>query len=300
MRKAALRNVLARVRRLIAEIPLQLAFLAVNVPAAFSPYRRRSNVAYGTDRKHRLDIYLPAAAASAPRPLIVFFHGGRWSSGDKAEYRFVGGALAQLGCITMVPNYRHYPRVKLPGFMQDAARAALWAAAHAADFGADPTRLFLMGHSAGAHIAALLALDTAYFIALGEPCPCIAGVIGLSGPYDFLPLREADVQDMFGPPELYPVSQPIHHVRPDAPPMLLIHGSRDRMVLPHNSRSLAAALSARGVPVTLKLYSGLGHADTVAALSLPARRRAATLADIAAFVSCAKPQAALAATAGIA
>jgi acetyl esterase/lipase len=186
--------------------------------------------------------------------------------------------------VVVIPNYRHYDQVKMPGFMDDAARAALWAAAHGGQYGADPARFYLMGHSAGAHMAALVTLDSRYFASTGLPAPPIAGVIGLSGPYDFLPLREADVQDMFGPPQNYPNSQPVNFVRSDSPPMLLVHGLKDTTVSPNNSRSLAAALRAHGVPVTLRLYPNLVHADTVAALSLPARGRAPTLGDIAAFV----------------
>jgi acetyl esterase/lipase len=261
------------------------AFFAANVPAAFGPYKRRANILYGSDAQHRLDVYIPDKTGAAPRPLIVFWHGGRWSFGDKAEYRFVGAALAELGYVTVVPNYRHFPQVLMPGFMDDAAQAAAWAAAHAGDFGADPDRLYLMGHSAGAHMAALLTLDPRYFAATGRPAPRVAGLIGLSGPYDFLPLHEPDVQAMFGPPQLYPDSQPINFVRPDAPPMLLVHGLRDSQVWPKNSRNLATAQSALGVAVTLKLYPKLSHADTVAALSTPARSRARTLADIEAFVN---------------
>ena len=268
----------------------KLAFMAANVPAAFGAYRRHADIAYGRHPRHRLDIYVPepkSAADSAPpaaRPLVVFWHGGRWSSGDKAEYRFVGAALAQLGCVAVLPNYRLYPEVKMPGFMDDAARAGQWAALHAGEYAADANRLYLMGHSAGAHLAALVTLDPRYFAADGQPTPSIAGVIGLSGPYDFLPLKEADVQDMFGPPENYPQSQPINYVRSGAPPMLLIHGQSDETVRPKNSVNFSAALHAAGVPTTLKLYPKLVHADTVAALSLPARGRAPTLADIAAFL----------------
>jgi acetyl esterase/lipase len=267
----------------------KLAFLAVNVPAAFGAYRRHANLAYGNHPQHRLDVYVPEpkagmAAPAAGRPLVVFWHGGRWSFGDKADYRFVGAALAELGCVAVLPNYRLYPEVKLPGFMDDAARAARWAAAHAGEYHSDVNRLHLMGHSAGAHLAALLTLDPRYFAADGQPAPPIAGVIGLSGPYDFLPLKEADVQDMFGPPENYPQSQPINFVHSGAPPMLLIHGENDDTVRPKNSINFAASLRAVGAPVTLKLYPKLVHADTVAALSLPARGRAPTLADVAVFL----------------
>jgi acetyl esterase/lipase len=260
------------------------AFYAANVPAVFGAYRRHADLPYGTDPQQRLDVYVPDQAPAAPRPIVTFWHGGRWSFGDKSDYRFVGAALAELGYVAVVPNYRHYPQVRMPGFMDDAAHAGQWAAAHAAEFGADSRRLFLMGHSAGAHMAALATLDPRYFAATGRPAPAIAGMIGLSGAYDFLPLMEPDVQDMFGPPPKYPLSQPVNFVHAGAPPMLLIHGLKDETVWPKNSRNLATALRARGVAVTLKLYPHLLHADTVAALSKPARGRAATLADIEQFV----------------
>lgn len=278
------RTVLAGVSALLAAGCGRVAFMAANAPAVFGAYQRHVNIAYGAGPQHRLDVYVPDKPVLVPRPLVVFWHGGRWSFGDKADYRFVGAALTELGYVAVLPNYRHYPEVKMPGFMDDAARAALWAAAHCGEFGTDPSLLYLMGHSAGAHLAALLALDPRYFAAAGKAAPPIAGVIGLSGPYDFLPLLEADVQDMFGPPQIYPESQPINFVRADAPPMLLVHGLRDETVWPKNSRNLASLLRSRGVPVSLKLYHKLVHADTVAALSLPARGRAPALADIAAFV----------------
>jgi acetyl esterase/lipase len=265
----------------------RLAFTAANIPAAFGPYRRHANIVYGAHPQHGLDVYVPDQEPKQARPLVVFWHGGRWQFGDKADYRFVGAALTGLGCVAVLPNYRHYPEVKMPGFMDDAAQAAVWAAAHAGEFGADPARLFLMGHSAGAHMAALLTLDPRYFAAAGKPAPRIAGVIGLSGPYDFLPLLEADMQDLFGPPEDYPESQPINFVRDDAPPMLLIHGVRDDIVWPKNSRNFATALHSQGVRATLKLYPKVSHGDTVAAMSLPARGRAPTLADVSAFLSAA-------------
>jgi acetyl esterase/lipase len=262
----------------------RLGFLAANVPAAFGPYKRHANIAYGADPQQRLDVYVPERAAPEPRPVVVFWHGGRWRYGDKADYRFVGAALAESGYVAVVANYRHYPQVKMPGFLSDAAQAALWAAAHAKEYGGNPERLYLMGHSAGAHLAAMVTLDPRYFAAAGRTAPPITGVIGLSGPYDFLPLLEPDVQDMFGPPPIYPESQPINFVRGDAPPMLLVHGLEDDTVRPKNSCNLAAALRAAGVPVTLKLYPKISHSDTVAALTSLLRGRAPTLADIRAFV----------------
>jgi acetyl esterase/lipase len=168
--------------------------------------------------------------------------------------------------------------------MADAARAAGWALEHAADYEADASRVYLMGHSAGAHLAAMLALNSSYLTAAGISAAHIAGVIGLSGPFDFLPLREADVQDMFGPEEKYPESQPINFVSGAAPPMLLIHGLRDETVRPKNARNLAAALKACGVLVTLQLHERLAHAGTLAALSPLARGAPDIGTEIQAFV----------------
>ena len=269
-----------------------MQFLAANVPAAFGAYRRRADIAYGSLPQQRLDVYIPDKPRGAAPPVVVFWHGGRWSWGDKSEYRFVGAALAEIGCVAVLPNYRHYPEVMMAGFMQDAAAAAQWASAQVRDLGANPDRLYFMGHSAGAHMAALLSLDARHWTGTGRAAPRIAGMIGLSGPYDFLPLLEADVQQMFGPPDRYPESQPINFVRRDAPPMLLVHGVQDDQVWPKNSRNLATALGAQGVAVTLKLYADCAHADTVAALSAVARARAPTLADVAAFIGSLDAQAA--------
>jgi acetyl esterase/lipase len=278
------RTALAALAALTTAACSRLAFVAVNVPASFGSYRRRTDLRYGVDPKQRLDVYIPEEPATGPRPMVVFFYGGRWETGNKSEYRFVGAALASLGYVAVLPDYRHFPGVKMAGFMADAARAVDWAFEHAAEFGADPKQFYLMGHSAGAHIAALVALDERYLAATGRPVPAIAGVIGLSGPYDFLPLTDSDLEDMFGPPAKYPESQPINFVRPDAPPMLLVQGLHDREVAPKNSINLAAALRAQGVPVTLELHPGLSHADTVAALSIPLRGRAPVLKEIETFV----------------
>lgn len=283
------RTVMASLAGLMTAACSRAAFLAVNVPAAFGAYTRHVDLRYGSGAAHRVDVYVPDKPAMEPRPLVVFWYGGRWTDGDKSDYKFVGAALAELGYVVVVPNYRHYPAVKMVGFMDDAARAAQWAVAHGAQFGANPQQLYLMGHSAGAHMAALVTLDTSYFRRSGT-VPHIAGMIGLSGPYDFLPLTDIDLEDMFGPPESYAASQPISFARATArpavtPPMLLIHGLADDSVWPKNSVNLAAVLVERGVAVTLKLYPQLKHADTVAALSLPARGRAPTLADIADFIS---------------
>ncbi|HEY2682006.1 MAG TPA: alpha/beta hydrolase [Steroidobacteraceae bacterium] len=266
-----------------SEIVTRLLFGIVNFPARFGKYHRSINLPYGELPQQRLDVYFPLSSDSAPRALVLFWHGGRWTFGDKRDYRFVGAMLASLGCVAVIPNYRHYPAVKMAGFMQDAARALAFAAAHAREFGADEERVFLMGHSAGAHMAALLALDSRYVTAAAPRAARIAGVVGLSGPYDFLPLNDADVQDMFGPPDSYLESQPIHYAHAGAPPFLLIHGLKDDTVRPKNARNLAAALERAGVSVTLRLPE-VGHAATAAALSQLLSDRLSIRRDIATFL----------------
>ncbi len=283
-RSMARRGMLVGLGALLTSACSRLTFFAANAPTVFGAYTRKTDIAYGEDPLQRLDVYMPDKPAEQPHPLVVFWHGGRWEFGDKNEYRFVGAALAELGLVTVVANYRMYPQVKLAGFMADAARAAAWAVLHAAEYRADPARCLLMGHSSGAHLGALLTLDPRYFRDAELPIPAIAGFIGLSGPYDFLPLREADLQDMFGPPDRYALSQPINFVHAGAPPMLLVQGERDTTVAPFNATHLAAALRDRGVPVTLRLYPKLSHAGTVAALSELGRGIAPVLGDIKTFV----------------
>ncbi len=234
-----------------------------------------SDLAYGPGPRQALDIYAPAGG---PAPVVVFFYGGGWEEGERAMYRFAAAALAARGVLTVVPDYRLYPEIRFPAFMEDAAAAVAWTLARIAAHGGDPRRLFLMGHSAGAQIAALLALDGRYLTAAGVAPRQVAGVIGLAGPYDFLPLRSQVLKEIFGPETSWPDSQPIGFVTPAAPPMLLAAGTADRIVDPGNTSRLAAKLRAAGVPVEARLYRGLGHRALVGGLAsilapiLPVRR----------------------------
>lgn len=238
-----------------------------------------SDIAYGRGPRHRLDAYIPIRAASSPPvPVVVFFYGGGWEEGERGMYRFVAAALAARGILTLVPDYRLYPEIRFPAFMEDAAAAVAWARRFVVPHGGDPERLFLMGHSAGAQIATLLALDERYLCAAGVAGRCLAGVIGLAGPYDFLPLQSPTLKAIFGPEETWPSSQPIAFVTSSAPPMLLLAGHADRVVDPGNTQRLAARLRAVGARVEARLYSGLGHRvliggfASVLAPFLPVRR----------------------------
>jgi acetyl esterase/lipase len=241
------------------------------------------SVAYGEGTRRTLDIYRPRNAAAAP--VIVFFYGGSWQSGNKATYLFVAAALARRGYVTVVPDYRVYPEVRYPDFIEDGAHAVRWAKDNAARFGGNPQKLFVMGHSAGAYIAAMLALDDRWLQQVKlQPDRDIAGLIGISGPYDFLPLRDGTLKVIFGSAN-EPATQPISHVARDAPPALLVTGARDGIVDPGNSSRLATRLHAAGDDATVRNYSWVGHLGIIAAFALPLRFFAPVLQDVDAFIS---------------
>jgi acetyl esterase/lipase len=259
-----------------------VGLFALNAASTCQHYSRHTDIVYGPLAANRLDVYLPEHRA--PTALVVFFYGGGWNSGDKAEYRFVGATLAAAGIVTVIPNYTLYPEARFPQFMRDAAIAVAFARAHAHEWGVDPARLFVMGHSAGAHVAVLLALDQEYLQEVGGDDRWLRGVVGLSGPYDFLPFTDAYLNDVFAPPSEFDRSQPINYVHANAPPMLLMHGLADKRVSPNNTRSLTARLQADGDDVSTQYFPGASHGDLAAAFS-PLRKNPPVLPLILDFVA---------------
>ena len=256
----------------------------LNAMAPRDGVREASGLAYGAGDRHGIDVYAPDGAEQAP--VVVFLYGGSWVGGDRGMYRFLGASLAAAGVVCMVPDYRVWPEVGFPGFVQDAAQAVAWARRNAAAHGGAADRLVLMGHSAGAHIATLLALDDNYLAAEGlRPATAVRGVVGLAGPYDFLPLRSPTLQAIFGPESGWAETQPVNHVAPGAPPMLLATGDADSMVLPLNTESLAARLRAVDNPVRTVTYPGLGHREIIGAFSSGLRFLAPVRRDVLRFVA---------------
>ncbi len=220
-------------------------------------------VEYAPDLGLSLDVFPPAASARAA-PVAVFFYGGAWRRGTREQYRFAGARLAERGVLAIVADYRTYPRAVFPTFVDDAARAVAWAHAHAREHGGDTSRLFVMGHSAGAQIAALLATDAQYLRAHGmSPCD-LSGAIGLSGPYHFE--VDAELAPIFGAREQWPAAQPINFVDGDEPPFLLMHGDADKRVDPRNGPRMADALRTHGIPVELEMLPGGAHRTPLAGL----------------------------------
>ncbi len=216
----------------------------------------RDGLVYDAERNLHADVFLPRLRQQTT-PVVVFFYGGSWRNGSKAWYRFIGERLAALGVIAVLPDYRLYPKVQFPAFIDDAARAVVWARQN---FAADGQRLFLAGHSAGAHIAALVATDGTYLQSAGGSIDQLSGMVGYSGVYDFLPLTDDTLKATFGgTPDLWAASQPVNFIDGDEPPFFLVHGRNDRVVWPRNSESLSRALRAHHVPVELLLRDDLGH-----------------------------------------
>ncbi|MDR7272860.1 acetyl esterase/lipase [Pelomonas saccharophila] len=243
--------------------------------------------AYGPGPRQLLDIYRPARAA--PRggwPVVVFFYGGSWNRGKRSDYAFVGAALASRGILTLVADYRLYPQVRYPDFLRDSAAALAWGLGHAESLGGNPRRVFVMGHSAGAYNAAMLALDARWLKPTGHTPRELAGFIGLAGPYDFLPMTNPDAQPVFFHPDYPPGTQPLEHASKAAPRSFLAAARDDSLVNPQrNTQGLATRLRALGVPVTVKFYDHVGHMTLIAAFGAPLRWLAPALDDVAAFVN---------------
>ena len=257
----------------------------LNATTSADGLRQVEGVAYGDGPRRKLDLYVPETAAAARRPVVVFFYGGAWQTGSRADYRFAGRALASEGFVVVVPDYRVHPEVGYPAFLEDSAAAVRWARDHAAEYGGDPDQLFVMGHSSGAYNAAMLALDGRWLNAVGlDPKRDLRGWIGLSGPYDFAPIVDPVVQTIFGPRSRWPSTQPIAYASAGAPPALLLTGDDDARVQAANSQRLAARLEAVNVPVQLTLYPGVGHARTVVALASGFRSGTPVLQTTADFI----------------
>lgn len=241
-------------------------------------------IRFGPHARHHLDVWAPSHPDSARLPVVVFFYGGGWHAGERGDYGFAGAAYAGQGFLSIVPDYRLVPEVHYPDFLEDAALALRWVWTNAAAYGGDPAKIVVAGHSAGAYIAAMLALDPRWLASVQLPSDTIKAGVLLSGPFDFAPFREWRGRATFGTYHDPAETQPINHVRADAPPLLLQHGSSDRLVYAKNSRSLAAALTRVGAPHEVRIYRGCDHAGTVVALSRPFRGRYPVLADGTAFL----------------
>jgi acetyl esterase/lipase len=251
-------------------------------PKDWSSSRVAEGIAYGPGERRSLDIYRPSDMADGTRlPVVIFVYGGWWSSGTRSGYGFVGRALASRGFVVVIPDYRLAPSVTYPAFVEDIAGSVRWTGSHIQRFGGDPSRIVLSGHSAGAHITALLATDPHW---LGSLRNSIKGFVGLAGPYDFYPFEAELTRTVFEHWRRPAETQPIHWAGAGDPPALLLTGADDDTVRPRNSAVLAARFRAGGVNAQVKAYPGIGHIGVLTAMAIPFRGRAPVLADFATFV----------------
>jgi acetyl esterase/lipase len=245
--------------------------MLVNAFVQRSSFALKSDLSYGPDPRQRLDVYTPINATKAP--VLIFVHGGSWYGGDKAEYPFLADAFIEHGYVVVPILYRVAPQVQFPAFVQDAALAVRWVKDHIASYGGDPSRVYLMGQSAGAHIAAMVALDSVYLAEVGLQRSDLRALVGQAGPYDFRAFLEGDppTQKAMGPREGWPRTQPINFVDGKAPPMLLQHGLSDSVVNPKNPEWLSELVRAKGGVAEVKLYPNVDHPGIVGALARAAR-----------------------------
>jgi acetyl esterase/lipase len=250
--------------------------------------RPGSDIAFGTTGQ-TLDVWTPSEPAAKPRPVLIFWYGGGWVKGDRRAYAFAARAYAKAGFVVVMPDYRKVPSIRFPAMLQDGAQAVKWTRDHIAEYGGDPNRIGIAGHSAGAYNVAMLALDERWLRAEGVDPTIVKAAVGLSGPYNFYPFTSKRAIDALSNAADPRMTQPITFARRDAPPMLLVTSTNDTEVKPHNAYELTARLKQLGATVTMIDYPGLSHEDVAMALSKPFRGKSPVLADSVAFLNRAMP-----------
>jgi acetyl esterase/lipase len=260
--------------------------LVLNVLAVGGAYQLTPDVAYGKLTRQKLDVYQPNTAAPiGGYPTVVFFYGGSWNRGDRADYKFVAAALASRGVLTFVADYRLYPEVRYPDFLNDSAQALAFGLENAAQYKGNPKRVYVMGHSAGAYNAAMLAFDARWLQAVKHSPAELAGFIGIAGPYNFLPMTNPDTQPVFFHPNYPSGSQPIDYVSKTSPRSFLGAAAVDHLVIPErNTMLLAERLTAAGNPPVLKLYDRVNHMTIIASFAAPLRWMAPVFDDVTNFI----------------
>jgi acetyl esterase/lipase len=283
--KTASRFVLALLLVCAAVLPASAQvtiFSPFNIAEAMDQgVKKTADIAYADGQRKKLDIYQPEKT-DGPAPVVMFIYGGSWRAGDKFEYEFAGRALAAAGFVTVIADYRLWPEVKYPDFLEDNAQAMRWIEDNIAGYGGDPKRFFLAGHSAGAYNAVMLGLDSSFRREYDVTMP-IRAIAGISGPYNFYPFEYDQVRDTFGPAASPEGTQPVNLVTADAPPIFLASGTTDPIVRVQNSEALAKKLREQSIWVTEKYYPGFGHLEPVIALGAMMRFRMPVLNDMVEF-----------------
>lgn len=240
------------------------------------PIIQAAAVRYGSDPAQKLEMFIPSdprltehRKVAGGLPIVVFIHGGGWHAGDPHDYRFIARALVPHGYAVVLAGYRLYPHARYPAMLEDGAAVLRWVTDNAATLGGDPSRVVLMGHSAGAYNAAMLTLDRRWLAHERLSADAIKGMIGLAGPYDFYPFDTDSSKNSFGHAANPEETQPVVYARGDAPPMLLVHGTADTTVRPRNSVELARTLTRAGAPTHAVLLNDVTHEGLIMLFAKP-------------------------------
>ncbi|MEQ8410308.1 MAG: alpha/beta hydrolase [Erythrobacter sp.] len=245
---------------------------------------RLASVSTGPDPAQKLAVWgAQGSRAEERRPVLLFVHGGSWNSGDPDNYGFIARAFVAEGFVVVLAGYRLVPEGKYPAMIEDTAAAVGWTRENIARHGGDPDMIVLAGHSAGAYNVAMAALEPRWLAGQGVPDKSVAGVIGLSGPYDFYPFDSDSTKAAFGEASDPEATQPLAHVRGDAPPFLLVHGEADNLVKIRNSRELARRIEMEGGTVDTLFLREANHNDPLLALAAPWRSRRPVMGRIVRF-----------------
>jgi acetyl esterase/lipase len=261
-----------------------VAVVAAKFARGYDRERQANGVTYRESPEKKVDVYAPEPDGRTDRPVVVYFFGGAWQSGGRTSGRDIGETLALRDMVAITPDYGIYPKSVFPGFLDDAAAAVRWARDHAKEYGGDPQRIIVMGHSSGAHVASMIATDSRYLDAHGMSKAQLAGMVGLAGPYAAIPTTDPHMDEIF-PAALRSRALPLPFVNGEEPPMLLAAGTNDTDVNPRNSDQFADALLARHDRVELKKYPGLGHDSMVLAFRPSDRASSPVVTDVAAFIA---------------
>lgn len=238
----------------------------------------------GESPQQKVGVYRTAGDDTL-KPVIIFFHGGSWRSGNPDDYGFVARALVPEGFTVVLAGYRLMPGGEYPAMLEDTASAIAWTEKNVARYGGDPDQVIVAGHSAGAYNIVQVALERRWLNDKASDASVIKGVIGLSGPYDFYPFDSDSTKAAFGGAADPEMTQPIHHVRTDAPPMLLVHGEKDTLVGPHNTVTLSAAITEAGGAADAIYFAEMDHNAPLIALASPWRRNRNVLDTIVNFAA---------------
>jgi acetyl esterase/lipase len=252
------------------------------------------DVAFHPDMEPRLDVYSPAEGEE--HPVLIFVHGGSWKSYDKNLFAPVATRFLPEQMVVVIPDYTLYPDAGYEQMAHEVAAALSWTLDNIDQYGGNPQRVVVAGHSAGAHLAGLAIMNPRFLATYGHSSDEICGYVGLSGVYDVQ--AEFDYWQARGStPELilgvmggeqnFDIASPIHYVRADLQPVLLIHGDKDQTVPVEIGMGFHAALQAAGAESALTLYPGAGHSDYLFAAL--ADENAPIVTNLSSFVKTCRP-----------